>query len=97
MSTYLAAWVILPKDFAYIEATSEKGKPVRIIKLPKPIYMFASAQFISHWLKIRVYARKNAVAAKQADFALDIAKNSLDYFENVYFEISEAVPPKIGK
>ena len=44
-----------------------------------------------------MYARKNAVNSGQADFALDIAKKSLDYFENVYFGISEAVPPKTGK
>ena len=29
--------------------------------------------------------------------AIDIAKKSLDFYENDYFNISDAVPPKIGK
>jgi hypothetical protein len=31
------------------------------------------------------------------NFAASVAKSATDYFENVYFKISEAVPPKIGK
>ncbi len=46
--------------------------------------------------KIRVYARKNAVVNGLIDYAVNVAKNGLDFFENVYFDSSAAVPPKIG-
>ena len=44
---------------------------------------------------VRVYARKNAVSNEQIDFSLNVAQKTIDYFENVYFGISEALPPKI--
>lgn len=72
MSTYLAAWTVLPDDFGKIEDTSANGK------------------------KIRVFARKEAVEKGLIDYALKVTKDSLDFFENEYFEPSlRAVPPKI--
>lgn len=47
--------------------------------------------------QVTIYARKNAKEAGLIDFALEVAVESLNYFENVYFNISDAVPPKIGK
>ncbi len=73
MSTYLAAWAVLPNDFKYKETFSSGGLP------------------------IRVYARKNAVDQGLVDFAVDVTKKSVDYFQDEYF-LSElkALPPKIG-
>lgn len=46
---------------------------------------------------IRIIARKNAVANGLLNFAALVAKNAMDYFENVYFDPTlRAVPPKIG-
>ena len=43
-------------------------------------------------------ARKSAIRAGLAKFALAITKQSVDYFENVYFDDDlKAIPPKIGK
>ena len=42
-----------------------------------------------------MYARKAAVDKGLVDFSLDVAVKSLDYFQNVYFNIAAAVPPKI--
>ena len=50
---------------------------------------------INFYLKIRVYARNSA--NDYLDHALNVAKRSLDYLENQYLQISEAVSPKIGK
>lgn len=44
---------------------------------------------------VTIYARKNAKEAGLIDFALEVAVASLDFFENEYFNISDAVPPKI--
>lgn len=74
MSSYLAAWVVLPDDFGFKNLTTQNGKP------------------------IRVFARKDAVNAGLIDFALDMTKLSLDFFETKYFDPTlGAVPPKIGK
>ena len=73
MSTYLAAWTVLPNDFGFKEKTTAKGK------------------------KIRVYARKEAVKQGLVDFALDVTRDSIDFFEGKYFDPKlQAVPPKIG-
>lgn len=46
---------------------------------------------------IRVFARKDAVNAGLIDFALNMTKHALDFFENEYFDPTlQAVPPKIG-
>ncbi|CAF1146922.1 unnamed protein product, partial [Brachionus calyciflorus] len=72
MSSYLAAWTVLPDDFGRLETTTANGK------------------------KIRVFARREAVNRGLINFALEITKESLDFFENEYFEPSlRAVPPKI--
>ena len=72
MSSYLAAWTILPDDFGRLESTTANGK------------------------KIRVFARKEAVNKGLIDFALEITKKSLDFFENEYFEPSiRGIPPKV--
>ena len=39
----------------------------------------------------RSVKEKNAV-----NWALEVAKNAIDYYENVYFQNSQPVPPKIG-
>lgn len=44
-----------------------------------------------------MYGRKYAYENGLLVHAKDIAKQSLDFFELDYFEISSAVPPKIGK
>ena len=45
---------------------------------------------------LRVFARKNAVDSGFLDYALNVSKKLIDYFENVYFDSSlRAVPPKI--
>lgn len=47
---------------------------------------------------IKVWARKDAVNIGLLDYALEIAKKAMDYFENEYFDpMLQAVPPKIGK
>lgn len=47
--------------------------------------------------QIRVFARKDAVNAGLIDFALEMTKKSLDFYENVYFDPNlNAIPPKIG-
>ena len=46
-------------------------------------------------IEIRVYARKLAIQKDLAKFALDTARKTIDFFENDYFGISDAVPPKI--
>lgn len=71
MSTYLAAWVVAPDDYSFVEGKTKNGTPVRI------------------------YGRSSAGRNKLLDFALDVAIQVTDYFENTYFQISDAVPPKI--
>ena len=44
-----------------------------------------------------MYGRKFAKEEGLLLHAVDIAKRSLDFYENTYFQISDAVPPKIGK
>jgi aminopeptidase N len=44
---------------------------------------------------VRVYGRKYAKEQGLLLHAVDIAKKSLDFYENIYFNISDAVPPKI--
>jgi len=44
---------------------------------------------------VRVYARKLATQNNLTQFALDTATQTIDFFENEYFNISDAVPPKI--
>ena len=74
MSSYLAAWVVVPEDFGFKSLTTQNGKTVR------------------------VFARKDAVNAGLIDFALNMTKMSLDFYESQYFDPSlRAVPPKIGK
>jgi aminopeptidase N len=73
MSSYLAAWVVAPDDFGYIQTTTQRGKTVR------------------------VFARKDAVNAGLVDFALNLTKLSIDFYENQYFDPTlGALPPKIG-
>lgn len=47
-------------------------------------------------MKVRIYARKFAVDKGLVDYALEATIKALDFFQDVYFNISEAVPPKIG-
>ncbi len=42
-----------------------------------------------------MFAKNSSIENGQADYALNTAKLTLDFFENVYFKISDAVPPKI--
>jgi hypothetical protein len=52
----------------------------------------------SFFSKIRIYGRKAAQQKGLLKFARDVAKGSLDFFENEYFDSSlRAIPPKIGK
>jgi hypothetical protein len=45
-----------------------------------------------------VFARKEAVDNGLIDFALEVTKKSIDFFENEYFDSSlRALPPKIGR
>ena len=47
--------------------------------------------------EIRILARKSAVENGFLDFAAEVAKRAMDFFENVYFDPSlPALPPKIG-
>lgn len=46
-------------------------------------------------VKINVYAKQSAVDNDYVDFALEVAKKVIDYFETYYFKISDAVPPKV--
>jgi hypothetical protein len=95
MSIYLPAWAITPDDYMYVETFTQKSKPVKnhIIWLLFILKLFIDSNCIS---KIRVYARKTAVKGGLVDFSLEVARRVTNYFENVYFNISEAVPPKIG-
>lgn len=46
---------------------------------------------------IRIFARKSAVEKGLLNFAADVAKRAMDFFENVYFDPTlNGVPPKIG-
>ena len=46
---------------------------------------------------IRLRGRKSAVEKGLLNFAADVSKRSIDFFENIYFDSSlNAVPPKIG-
>lgn len=46
-------------------------------------------------LQIRVFGKKTAVEAGLIDYAFEIAPKILEFFED-YFQIPEAIPPKIG-
>jgi aminopeptidase N len=46
-------------------------------------------------LKITVHAREGALENQNADFALNVAKNSIEFY-SAYFANEEPVPPKIG-
>ncbi len=101
MSCYLLAWAIVPNDFQYRSIGSENGKEVRNFANHKTsslsIEKILNIQQQQLQKKIRVYARKQAVEKGYIDFALNMAKRALDFYENIYFEMSMAVPPKIGE
>lgn len=44
---------------------------------------------------MRVYGRKLAKKNDLLDFALEAARLTIDFFENDYFKIPDALPPKI--
>ena len=73
MSTYLAAWAVLPEDYGYETAFTQQRVP------------------------IRVFARKNAVRDGLISFATNVTAQSVDFFQNEYFDSNlQAIPPKIG-
>jgi hypothetical protein len=49
------------------------------------------------FVKIRIFARKQAAKAGYLEFAKEVIIKILDFYENVYLNMSEPVPPKIGK
>ena len=95
MSTYLVSFTVVPDDYGFVTTQSTNGKPV--ISIAFCFFNFFQNFYFYYFLcyKIRVYAKNSSIENGLADFALDTAKSTLDYFENVYFKISGAVPPKI--
>ena len=53
-------------------------------------------RFIIFALKITVYGRRSIMRKNGANFALEVAKQAVNYYDAVYFADSTPVPPKIG-
>ena len=91
MSTYLVSWAVLPDDFDSIEIKTDKN--VQVLNFWIKLKNLINWHF---YLKIKVHARKSITQKKGADFALEVAKKSMDFFDT-YFDNDSPVPPKIGK
>ena len=93
MSTYLAAWAVLPDTYGKITSKSNEHK-VYISKL-EDVSILKQFLFIFSIVQIIVWARREPTMKGHTALALEIALNCMSFFME-YFNTSEPLPPKSG-
>ncbi len=88
MSTYLAAWAILPDTYG--QKTDDQNAS-NVFYILQDISIFMAYLF-----QVTVWARREPTDQNHTTFALEVALNSLAFFAD-YFNTSKPIPPKIGK